>query len=280
MAIITISRGSMSGGEALAKCLSTALSYPILGRDVLVAAAKKLDISEEILTQKIVRGPGVWESLTSNRRLYVVAVQAALAEHLDKGNLVYHGHAGHLLLKGLPTVLRVRLIAPLEMRVRSVMERQRLNREAAVEYITRVDHERIRWTQFIYGVDWSDPSLYDLVINLEHMSMQTACATIAAVVGQPEFALTETARKAIGDFQLTCRVKLALATNALTRELDLELKADNGTIEISAEVPKVGLLTHTSSRDEREILRVVQGVEGVKQVYLDLHKTGRFLYDQ
>ena len=280
MAIITISRGSMSGGEALATSLSSALGYPILGRDVLVAAAKKLDVSEETLTQKIVRGPGVWESLTSNRRLYVVAVQAALAEHLDKGNLVYHGHAGHLLLKGIPTVLRVRLIAPLEMRVRSVMERQHLNREAAVEYITRVDHERIRWTQFIYGVDWSDPSLYDLVINLENMSMQTACTTIAAVVGQPEFALTDAARKAIANFQLACRVKLALATNALTRELDLELKADNGTIEISAEVPKVGLLTHSSSRDEREILRVVQGVEGVKQVYLDLHKTGRYLYDQ
>jgi cytidylate kinase len=275
MAIITISRGSMSGGEDLANCVSATLGYPILGREVLVAAAKKLDVSEEILTQKIVRGPGVWESLTSNRRLYVVAVQAALAEHLDKGNLVYHGYAGHLLLKGVPTVLRVRLIAPLEMRVRSVMERQHLNRDAAVEYITKVDHERIRWTQFIYGVDWSDPSL-----NLENMSMQTACAMIAAVVAQPEFALTDAARKAIVDFQLVCKVKTALATNALTRDLDLELKANNGTIEISAEVPKVGLLTHTSSRDEREILHVVEGVEGVKQVYLDLHKTGRYLYDQ
>jgi cytidylate kinase len=272
MAIITISRGSMSGGEALAGCLGDALGYPIVGRDVLVAAAKKLDVSEEILTQKIVRGPGLWESLTSNRRLYVVAVQAALAEHLDKGNLVYHGHAGHLLLKGVPTVLRVRLIAPLEMRVRSVMERQHLNREAAVEYIATVDQERIRWTQFIYGVDWRDPSLYDLVINLEMMSIQTACAMIAAVVGQPEFALTDAARKAIADFQLACRVKLALATNALTREVWLDLKADDGTIEVHAEVPKVGLLTHTSTRDEREILRVVQGVEGVKQVYLDLRK--------
>ena len=280
MAIITISRGSMSGGEALAQCLSTTLDYPIVARDVLVDAAKKLDVSEETLTQKIVRGPGVWESLTSNRRLYVVAVQAALAEHLNMGNLVYHGHAGHLLLKGIPTVLRVRLIAPLEMRVRSVMERQHLNREAAVKYIETVDHERIRWTQFIYGVDWSDPSIYDLVINLENMSIQTACATIAAVVGQPEFALTDAAKKAIADFQLACRVKIALATNALTRELDLRLKAKNGTIEISAEVPNVGLLTHTSSRDEREILRVVQGVEGVKQVYLDLHKTSPYLYDQ
>ncbi len=272
MAIITISRGSMSGGEALAGCLGTTLGYPIVGRDVLVTAAKNLDVSEEMLTQKIVRGPGLWESLTSNRRLYVVAVQAALAERLDRGNLVYHGHAGHLLLKGVPTVLRVRLIAPLEMRVRPVMERQHLNREAAVEYIATVDQDRIRWTQFIYGVDWRDPALYDLVINLEMMSIQTACAMIGAVVGQPEFALTDAARKAIADFQLACRVKLALATNALTSEVWLDLKADDGTIEVHAEVPKVGLLTHTSTRDEREILRVVQGVEGVKQVHLDLRK--------
>jgi len=280
MAIITISRGSMSGGEALANRLSTTLGYPIVGRDVLVAAAKKLDVAEEVLTQKIVRGPGVWESLTSNRHLYVVAVQAALAEHLDKGNLVYHGHAGHLLLKGIPTVLRVRLIAPLEMRVRSVMERQHLNREAAIEYVATVDQERIRWTQFIYGVDWRDPSLYDLVINLENMSIQTACTTIAAVVAQPEFAPTDAAREAITDFQLACRVKIALATNALTRELRVELQAKDGAIEIRGEVPKVGLLTHTSSRDEREIRRVVEGVEGVKQVYLDLHKIDPYPYEQ
>ena len=142
-----------------------------------------------------------------------------------------------------------------------------------------MDHERVRWTQFIYGVDWRDPSLYDMVINLENMSMQTACATIAAVVGQPEFALTDAAKKAIADFQLACRVKIALATNALTREISLELKASDGTIEISAEVPNVGLLTHASGRDEREILRVVQGVEGVKQVHLDLHTTGGYIYD-
>ena len=205
MAIITISRGSMSGGEALAKLLE---HRPRLSDSWAATCSwpppRNWTSLRRSLTQKIVRGPGVWESLTSNRRLYVVAVQAALAEHLDKGNLVYHGHAGHLLLKGIPTVLRVRLIAPLEMRVRSVMERQHLNREAAVEYIATVDHERIRWTQFIYGVDWSDPSLYDLVINLENMSMQTACTTIAAVVGQPEFALTDAAQK--GHRRLSARL--------------------------------------------------------------------------
>lgn len=71
-----------------------------------------------------------------------------------------------------------------------------------------------------------------------------------------------------------------MATNALTRELRVELQAKEGTIEIRGEVPKVGLLTHTSTRDEREILRVAQGVEGVKQVYLDLQEIDPYLYDQ
>jgi cytidylate kinase len=30
-----------------------------------------------------------------------------------------------------------------------------------------MDRDRRKWTQFLYGLDWGQPSLYDLVINLE-----------------------------------------------------------------------------------------------------------------
>jgi cytidylate kinase len=272
MAIITISRGSMSGGEALASCLSSMLGYPMVGRDVLVAAAEKLGISEETLTQKIMRGPGLWERMTSNRRFYLVAVQAALAEHIQGGNLVYHGHAGHLLLRNIPTVLRVRLIAPLEMRVRAVMERQQLNRDAAVEYIRHVDEDRIRWTKFIYGVDWSDPSLYDMVINVEKLSVQAACASVTATVGQPEFESTEAVKKLLADFKLASQVKLALAQNMLTRDIEFEVTATEGAVEVSGELPRAGMLTHVSERDEGEVRRAAMSIEGVKTVFLNLHK--------
>jgi cytidylate kinase len=272
MAIITISRGSMSGGEALATCLSESLHYPMVGRDVLVAAAEKLGITEEALTQKIMRGPGLWERLTSSRRFYLVAVQAALADHIQTGNLVYHGHAGHLLLRGIPTVLRVRLIAPLEMRVRAVMERQQLNRDAAVEYIHHIDEDRIRWTKFIYGVDWSDPTLYDAVINLERLSVQSACASIAACVAQPDFATTDAVRKTLADYKLACQVKLALSRNMLTRDVDFVVTANEGTVEITGELPRAGMLTHVSERDEGEVRRTALEVDGVKSVFLNLQK--------
>jgi hypothetical protein len=204
----------------------------------------------------------------------MTAVQAALAEQIvaGNGNLVYHGHAGHLLLRGVPCVLRVRLIAPLEMRVRAVMERQHLGRDAAVEYIQHVDEERIRWTKLIYGVDWSDPALYDVVISLEQLSAQAACTMVAGVAQQDELAVTEAARKKLHDFLLACRVKLALAVNLLTRDIEFEVTADAGNVEVSGELPRAGMLTHVSRRDEGEVQRVALGVEGVKQVYLNLRK--------
>ncbi len=266
MAIITISRGSMSGGETLAQCLAAELGYPCIGRDILVEAAAKLGVSEETLTKKFEKSPGLWARLTSDRRLYVIAVQAALAEHARTGDLVYHGHAGHLLLKGIPNVLRVRLIAPLEMRVRAVMERQHLGHDAAVEYIRAVDEDRIRWTKFLYGVDWRDPSLYDLIINLENMSIRTACAVVGHAVVQAEYAMSDAVRRKLQDFHLACQVKVALARNPQTRGVEFEVQADDGVVDVFGEMPAAGMLARTSHRGEKEIHQTVSAVEGVKTV--------------
>ena len=100
MAIITVSRGSMSGGVEFAECLAQRLHYRCLSREVLVQAAEKIGVPEEMLLAKFEKSANLWERLTANRRLYLVAVQAALADACVPGDLVYHGHAGHLLLKG------------------------------------------------------------------------------------------------------------------------------------------------------------------------------------
>jgi len=266
--VITISRGSMSGGQALAQCLGDALQIPCVGREILVEAAHKLGVSEDVLASKLERSPGLWDRLTSERRAYVTAVQAALAEHVASGNLVYHGYAGHLLLARVPGVLRVRLIAPLEMRVRAVVERQGLDRAAAEAYIRKVDEGRVRWTRMIYGVDLRDPSLYDLVINLENMSVKSACATVVEVVRQPEYIVTPEILRKLADFALACRVRMALAASPTARGLDLEVAAADGVVTVGGEVPEPIMLTRASTRWEQELLGVVREVPGVKDVRL------------
>jgi cytidylate kinase len=263
MPIITISRGSMSGGQALASCLSATLGAPCIGRELVVEAAAKLGVSEEVISQKLERSPGLWERMTHERRIYVTALQSALAEHVAGGNLVYHGFADHLLLAGVPAVLRVRLIAPLEMRVRAVMGQHKLSREAAARYIEEIDEDRSRWAKFIYGADLRDPALYDLTINLDTMTVESGCAVVAAVATRPEFTVTREVQEHLADFALACRVRIALATNLATRSLELEVSAASGLVTVAGEIPEATMITHVSTRWERELRSVVEDVAGV-----------------
>jgi len=266
----------MSGGKEFAECVSSVLGSPCIGREILVDAAARLGVPEEVLAKKMERGPGWWDRLTLERRMYVVAVQSALAEHVQKGDVVYHGLAGHMLLRGLPAVLRLRLIAPIAMRIRTVMEREGLSHVEAERYINAVDEERIRWIRFMYNVDVRDPQLYDLVINLERMSIQTACSSTIETAEKPEFAVTDRVRERLADFALACRVKVALATHPASRGLDLEVTAAGGVLTIIGEVPQPIMLAHASSRWEQELTQVAKGIAGVQRVELDIRTLNAF----
>ncbi len=262
MAIITICRGTRSGGKALAECLADRLQYPLLGREVAQQAAAELGVSEESLAQKMEQAPRLWDRHAAIRRVYVVAVQAALAEHLGGGNLVYHGLAGQLLLQGLPAVLRVRLIAPLALRLRVLVEAEGMDRFAAEQFVRRVDAQRARWVRMMYGEDIEDPALYDMVLNLEMMSIPVACELLTTTLTQPDFAITDRVAAQLTDFRLACRVKLALVSAPETRGYGLEVEAQDGVVEVSGAAP----LRATGKTGDRisEIARSVPGVTAVR----------------
>ncbi len=272
MAIITISRGTMSGGNELAMCLADSLGYPRLSREVLVDAAAMLGVSEETLHGKILKEVGFWERFSDDRRLYVIALQSALAEQCLTGDLIYHGHAGHLLLKGLPCVLRVRLIAPLEVRIQKVIKRDHLSHEAALNFINTQDRNRVQWCRFVYNVDWSDPFMYDMVLNLEHITTPEACGILSAAVSLPDFAITNEVRKELLNFATTCRVRLALAANSQTRHMVFEIRAEGATVEIFYEKGSGGILVRPSGPSEGEIARIARTVMGVNAANVRMHR--------
>ena len=275
MAIVTISRGSMSGGEAFANCLASRLGYPVLGREVLVAAAARLGVTEDVLKEKIQTSAGLFEKLTTDRHIYLVALQSALADQCASGNLIYHGHAGHFLLKDVPNVLRVRLIAPMAMRVRAVMDQQGLTPEAAEEYIRYVDQERIEWTKFVYGVDWRDPRNYDIIVNLHRVSLASACAMVVGVLQTPAYATTEKVKKKLNDFALACRVKVALAAKPICQSCRFDVNADAGTVVIAWQSVGSTARPKPSEAIEKEARETAEAVEGVRKVTVRLSGLSR-----
>ena len=265
MAIITISRGSKSGGRALAECLAQRLHYPVVGREIIQEAALKLGVSEEAVGQGMEHTPKLWGRRSLARRLYVTAVQAALAERIVDGNLIYHGLVGQLLLRGLPAVLRLRLIVPLEARISTLMETDSMDRFSAQKYIRDMDDARARWVKMMYDADISDPALYDLVINLEVISLPTACLLIAKTAEQPAFVADADARARLSSFALACHARVALLSDAQTRGFDLDVKADDGVVEVSGSLPLL-----PAGQLENHISQIISAVPGVRATRLQI----------
>jgi cytidylate kinase len=210
VAIITISRGSLSGGKALASCLAERLGYPTLGREVLLEAAETIGINEDVFRGKFETAPGLWARMTREREKYILAMQTALAEWCTRGELVYHGLSGQFLLKDLPGVLRVRLVAPMALRVQSFLDSHPLmSRSQAEDFILDLDQERARWVRRMYGADVTDPVNYDLTVNLKRLSLQSACETIAEAASQPRYQVTDEVETELFAFAAACRERLS-----------------------------------------------------------------------
>ena len=89
------------------------------------------------------------------------------------GKGVIVGRGAHFRLDPQVT-LRVRVIAPLELRTARVAARDGLSRDDARAKILRIDGERIAFNKQHYGADISDPSHYDLVVNAGTLGIEGA----------------------------------------------------------------------------------------------------------
>ena len=259
MAIITISRGTFSGGKALAAKLADRLGFPSLGReDAIQEATTQYGISVDKLTAAVKNPPSIWQQTAGPRLAYLKCLTASIMEHAKDGNLIYHGYAGHLLLSGIPNLLRVRVIADMEFRIQAAMKELNIKRNEAVDYIEKVDKDRKKWTHFLYGLDWQDPSLYDLVVNIEHISIDDACELIACRINLNDFKTTPESQKAFADALLSSRVWASLAKDERTRVATIQVTADSGTVTLKGSLG--------SQKTIDNILQIAKQVKGVKSI--------------
>jgi cytidylate kinase len=259
--IITISRGSFSGGKLLAESVAQRLGFRCIDRDEIIQKAAAWGVSQDDLRIAIEKPPTFLGQSQQTKYIYLAFIQAALTQEVRAGNAIYHGLAGHLLLGKGPHVLRTRIIAPMEFRIAKVQDRLRCSRKEAITHIEKMDEDRRKWTQFLYGVDWRDASLYDLVINLEQMSLEEAGEVICTVSRLKCFEFTAESKKAIDDLAKASWVKANLAMNAATSDLQLEIAAQGGVVTISGNL--------VSPDQAKKIGSIVRAVPGVTEVRLE-----------
>ena len=259
MSIITISRGTASGGQALAERVAAKLGWPCVSNEVIVEAAKRYNVPEPELVKTFEKAPTFWEKLTASRRVYLTFVQAAMCEYAERDDLVYHGHAGHALLPGIRHVLKVRLVAPLDYRVHAVMERDpRLDRKGALRYISTVDEERTSRMRYLFDMDWRDPYQYDLVLSLDKLTVETASDLVIQTVRSEPFQLTEASRRALYHLALSSRIRAALDAYPQFSPSEIDVVVEDGVVTLSGTLPTDDAI--------RQVVTIAEQASGVTHV--------------
>lgn len=263
MTVVTIARGSYSGGTALAECVAKRLGYECVSREENLEAAAALygGPVERLASEK---APHLWERLEgkTDNFPYHIYVRAALAQRAQGGNLVYHGYLGHLLLPDFPNVLRVRVVADLEYRLNAVMGEHKLDRDGALTYIENVDQERREWVGSLFGVDWDDLTRYDVVVNISLLGIDAACDAVARLAKHKRFAQTAASKKSMKDLALASLVSAGLVRDPATASAELKVAADSGVVIVR------GTTTTDASLDS--IPLVVGRVRGVRKTRVEV----------
>ncbi len=265
MAIITISQGAFSGGTMLAEAVADRLRYRRIDRDQVIAKAAQWGVSRDNLRAAIEKAPSFFGQSQHTKYRYLAFIQAALTDEVRGGNAVYHGLAGHLLLGKGQHVLRTRIIAPMVFRVAMVEYRHNYNRKEATAYIERLDEENRKWTQFLYDVDWADPLLYDLILNLEQMTLVEACDAVCLLAERGCFQKTAETQADLDNLALASWVKANLAMNPETSDLQFEIAARAGSISIKGAIDTPGQASKI-----RSFVETVPGVHEVRVEELSL----------
>jgi len=258
MPIITVSRGSYSYGKQVAEKVAEKLGYECVSRDILIEASEEFNVPEIKLDRAIRHAPSCFEKFTFKKERYIAYIRAALLAHLAGDNVVYHGLAGHYFVTGVAHVLKVRILAEEEDRVRLVMEREGISRDKALHYLQVVDEARRQWGLQLYGIDTNNPRLYDLVLHIKKFSADDAAEVICLAAGMHCFQPTPESQKAIDDLLLAARIKAAL----IDHHPRANVKADGGAVYIGLE--------GASSRDREKIQQIVARFPEVKNLDLNV----------
>ncbi len=259
MTIITISRTVFSGGEQIAQDVAARLGYSCLSRKELIhGAAEDFDFEETKLVEAMAEPPKLWQRDRDKREAHFNLIRAAFLKRCAEQDLVYHGFSGQELIRQVPHVLRILVIADDAYRVEAAMTQLGGDREQNIAQIKACDKKFNKWTRHMYGFEWKDPSLYDLVFNIGRVRLESAVEAILGIIARGDFNPTDASQEKFADELLASLVWSAITRNEETNGSYLETMAHQGHVTITG--------TARSERILNAITDVAENVEGVVKV--------------
>ncbi len=187
--VITLSREPGSGGKLIAAAVADQLGMEVFHQELINAMAENADTSTRVIRTLDERGLSMlddWVSAAiSDRHLWPDEVSRMLMQVI--GTIAKHGSA-IIVGRGANFILppekrfRVRIIAPLEMRVNRVAETYGVSQKEAKRRVLRTESDRRAFVRKYFHSDIRDPANYDIILNTGTLAVESAAAAICGAV--------------------------------------------------------------------------------------------------
>src|SRR6266446_6913693 len=203
MAIVYISHQMGAGSPEIGMALAQRLGYRYVNQELLLDAARRYGLAEEKLSHLDESKPTLFERFDTETRHHITVLQTTLLEFAELDNAVLMRGGGQWLLRGVPHAVRVRIIAPFELRVKQWIKRtaemtgETPNQRAAAELVRRDDLEKSGRMRYLYEVH----------VNTEKLKHDAVVAVVEGLVRRPEMATTDAGRQMVSSRALASRVQ-------------------------------------------------------------------------
>jgi cytidylate kinase len=262
MPVIAMTREMGSGGREIAELVAAKLGLTMVLHELVEHdLAEHMHVRESAVHNLLEGGATLLERWQIGSKRLARYTADEVLELAARGNVIIRGWGACVVLRDAPQVARIRVCAPIEMRERAVMRRSGLSDLAAARReIERNDAAHRRVLHLAYGVDREDPRLYDIVLNTEHLSVETGARLVCDLVDRPEFRQSEAALAALRDKALEAHVRLKLRERFIagTGVTNVGATADGGKVVLT------GVAIHEAlAADAGKLAAEVAGVKEV-----------------
>lgn len=186
---VTISRERGSGGGIIGRRVAERLGFVLFDSEIVDHVARAASVDRIVVAhmdEQSQRSIREWTERVIRHRAfspqsYMVHLTRTILTAGEKGRAVIIGRGAHLILPP-ERCFRVRVIAPLEVRIQRVAAGSGVSLQEAATIIAETDRHRAQFMRENFQQSDANPLLYDLVINTSEISLETAADLILHAV--------------------------------------------------------------------------------------------------
>ena len=184
--VICISREAGCGAVNISRLLAAELEkqgvckkWKVMSKEILEESARELNMNPNKLRHYLKEGDhslfdDILAALSEKKHISDRKISNTLIDLVSSiandGHCIIVGRGGHIITRNIEKSLSVKLVAPINWRIKKIMERFDLNMREATDLIEKIEMERDNLLRHIGG-DYYDDYGFDLTINLSRLNI-------------------------------------------------------------------------------------------------------------